>query len=46
MDNNVDLGDAPGRANAGDKFLTVKGGGKTYHWGVDGQDKCPFKWPA
>ena len=23
VDNNVDLGDAPGRANAGDKFLTL-----------------------
>ena len=24
VDNNVDLGDAPGRANAGDKFLTLE----------------------
>ena len=28
VDRHVDLGDAPGRANPGDKLLTVKGGRK------------------
>ena len=33
VDNHVDLADAPGRANAGDKMLTVKGGEKMYRVG-------------
>ena len=47
----LDLGGAPGRANTGDKMMTlvasaVKGGVKTYQRGVAVQDKCPFKWLA
>ena len=38
MDNHVDLGDAPGRANAGDKFLTLVGSASAGGGCIDDDD--------
>ena len=46
VDRHLDLGDAPGRANAGDKMLTVKGVDKTCQWGGAKVYRQRGHWPA